>query len=85
MTSKDLLAVQHAIDGKNERLSDQAGDNWAGCIVADVMGMYATNDKKRLKRIIATWLASGAFVRGEAEGPQRRKVPVMMVGEWATE
>ena len=85
MSSKDLLAVQNAIDGKNARLSDQAGNDWAGCIVADVLGMDVTTDKKRLKRIIATWLASGALVKGEAEGPQRRKVPVMMVGEWATE
>ena len=46
MASKDLLAVQNAIDGKNARISDQAGDNWAGCIVADVLGMYATTDKK---------------------------------------
>ena len=52
VTVKDLLAVQHAIDGKHPRYSDQAGDDWAGCIVADVLGMDATADRKRVKRII---------------------------------
>ena len=54
MTSKYLLAVQKAIDGKNAGISDQASDNWVGCIVADVLGMDATAEKKRIKRIIAT-------------------------------
>lgn len=85
MTAKDLLSVQNAIEGKVARFSEQAGDHWAGCIVADVLGMDATNDRKRIKRMIAEWLKSGALVKREADGPQRRKVPVVEVGEWATE
>ncbi|AGI67477.1 hypothetical protein OAN307_c18190 [Octadecabacter antarcticus 307] len=85
MTAKDLLAVQNAIEGKTARFSDQAGDQWAGCIVAVVLGMDATIDRRRIKRIIAGWLKSGALVKGEAYGPHRRKVPVLEVGEWATE
>jgi hypothetical protein len=85
MTSKDLLAVQNAIEGKAARFSEQAGDQWVGCIVADVLGIDVIKNRKRIKRIIAGWLQSGAFVKGEAYGPQRRKVPVLEVGEWATE
>ena len=48
MASKDLLAVQNAIDGKNARISDQVGDNWTGRIVPDVLGMDVTTDKKQL-------------------------------------
>jgi len=85
VTVKDLLAVQNAIDGKGLRYSDQAGDDWVGCIVADVLGMDATADRKRIKRIIETWVQSGALVKGSKPGPQRKPVPTVEVGEWATE
>jgi hypothetical protein len=85
MTATDLLAVQNGIEGKSARFSDQAGDQWVGCIVADVLGMDPNDDRKRIKRMIAEWLKSGALVKGMAEGPQRRQVPVLEVGEWATE
>jgi hypothetical protein len=32
MTAKDLLAVQNAIEGKSARFSEQAGEQWAGCM-----------------------------------------------------
>jgi len=84
VTAKDLLSVQHAINGKHPRYSDQSGDDWAGCIVADVLDMDATADRKRIKRIIETWLKSGALVKGEKIGPIRKPVPTIEVGEWAT-
>ena len=85
MTANDLLAVQHALEGKNARYSDQTGTDWAGCIVAAVLGLDATDDKKRIKKMIAMWIASGALLKVMVEGPQRRPVPVLEVGEWATE
>ena len=84
VTVKDLLAVQHAIDGKHPRYSDQAGDDWAGCIVADVLGMDATADRKRVKRIIATWIKNGALVKVKVRGDDRKERPCLEVGEWAT-
>ncbi|WP_235891525.1 hypothetical protein [Thalassobius litoralis] len=63
----------------------QAGDDWAGCIVADVLGMDATSDKKRLKRIIETWLKSGALVKVKHKDANRIERPCLEVGEWATE
>jgi hypothetical protein len=84
-TSKDLLSVQNAIEGKQPRFSDQTGDEWVGAIVADVLGLDATTDRKRIKRMIADWLKSGAMVKGTKEGPIRKPVPTVEVGEWATE
>ncbi|WP_414898814.1 AAA family ATPase [Rhodovulum sp. YEN HP10] len=85
VTVKDLLAVQQAIEGKHPRYSDQAGDDWAGVIVAEVLGLDATSDRKRIKKMIETWLRSGALVKGQKTGPIRKPVPTVEVGEWATE
>lgn len=82
---KDLLAVQHAIEGKHPRYSDQAGDDWAGCIVAEVLGIDATAGRKRIKRIIETWLTNGALVKVLVKGGDRKERPCLEVGEWATE
>ncbi|OAN86268.1 recombinase RecA [Sulfitobacter geojensis] len=85
VTAKELLSVQNAIEGKHPRYSDQAGDDWAGRIVADVLGMDTTSDRKRLKRIIETWLKSGALVKVKVRGEDRKERPCLEVGEWATE
>ena len=84
VATKDLLLVQQAIDGKHPRYSHQVGDDWAGCIVADVLGMNATADLKRIKRIIEEWLKSGALVKVQVEGDYRKKRPCLEVGEWAS-
>ncbi len=85
VTAKDLLAVQKAIEGKFPRYSDQAGDDWGGCIVADVLGMDATTERKRIKRILETWLTSGALVKVKHKDANRIERPCLEVGEWATE
>jgi len=84
-TSKDLLAVQHAIEGKHSRYSDQSGKDWAGVIVAEVLGLDAVKDKRRIKKMIEAWLHSGALVKGTKTGPIRKPVPTIEVGEWANE
>lgn len=84
VTPADLLAVQRALDGKGLRYSDQAGDDWAGHAVAEVLGLDATADRKRIKKMIKTWIDNGALARVMREGPQRRDVPCVEVGEWAT-
>jgi hypothetical protein len=80
----DLLSVQRALDGKGRRYSDQAGDDWAGVTVAEVLSMDATADRKRIKKMIEAWLKSGALVKAEKIGPIRKPVPTLEVGEWAT-
>lgn len=85
MSVDDLLAVQRALDGKGRRYSDQAGDDWAGLTVADVLGLDATADRKRIKKMIEAWLKSGALMKGQKTGPIRKPVPTVEVGQWATE
>ena len=80
---EDLLAVQHAIDGKGYRFSEQSGNEWAGYVVAEILNLDSDGDKKRIKKIIAAWVRSGALLKGSKEGPQRRQVPTLEVGEWA--
>ncbi|MFZ3583993.1 AAA family ATPase [Loktanella sp. DJP18] len=85
VTVKDLLAVQNAIEGKSPRHSDQAGEDWAGVIVADVLGLDASTDKRRIKRLIETWITSGALVKVTREDKKRMPRPCIEVGEWVTE
>jgi hypothetical protein len=85
VTIKDLLAVQNAIEGKSPRYSDQAGEDWAGVIVANVLGLDASTDKRRIKRMIETWITSGALVKVTREDKKRMPRPCIEVGEWATE
>lgn len=80
----DLLRVQQAIEGKELRYSDQAKD-WAGHVVAEALGLNADVERKRIKQLIDGWLKSGALVKGANEGPQRKLVPTVEVGEWASE
>ena len=84
ITAEDLLKVQNAIDGRYLRYSDQAGRDWVGCTIADTLGLNPNTDRRRIKRMIETWLKSGAMVKCQKEGPQRKTVPTVEVGEWAT-
>lgn len=85
VTVKDLLAVQIALNDSGLRYSDQVKEGWAGDLVAEKLGLDAAADRKRIKRIIETWLTNGALVKGEKLGPQRKPVVTLEVGEWATE
>ena len=85
VTVKDLLAVQQAIDGKGLRYSDQVKEGWAGDVMAETLGLDATADRKRIKKMIEAWLSNKALVKGEKLGPQRKSVVTLEVGEWATE
>jgi hypothetical protein len=86
-TSKDLLAVQNEIDkrcnaGNPPRFSDQT-EEWAGHIVAEFLDMDATDDKRRIKKIMNDWIKSGALKKGVMIDAKREKKPTIEVGEWA--
>jgi hypothetical protein len=84
LTAADLLKVQNAIDGRHLRYSDQAGADWVGCTIAATLGLKPDADRRRVKKLIEAWLKSGALVKGQKEGPIRKPVPTVEVGEWAT-
>lgn len=81
----DLLSVQRSLDGKGLRYSDQAGDDWAGVTVAEVLGLDATADRKRIKKMIEAWLKSGALKKVKLPDAKRMERPCLEVGEWANQ
>lgn len=88
MSSDDLLKVQNALDGRDAlscRYSDQAGDDWAGVAVADVLGLDVVADRKRIKKMIEAWLKFGALKKVKIADAKRMERPCLEVGEWATE
>lgn len=84
----DLLKVQAAIEAAEKplRYSDQAqSGRWVGDLIGDILNLGPVSDKKRIKKIIETWLDSGALVKAKDTGPQRKSVVTVEVGEWANE
>lgn len=87
---RDLLAVQNEIQrrcdaGRPPRFSDQSGTEWVGHIVAEFLELDAEDDKRRIRKIVADWIKSGALRKTEFIDARREKRPVVEVGEWATE
>ncbi|MEX3314611.1 AAA family ATPase [Sulfitobacter sp. PS-8MA] len=80
----DLLKVQQALEGKGRRYSDQAGNDWAGVTVAEVLGLDSTADRKRIKKMVEEWLKSGALTKVKLRDAKRTERPCLEVGEWAT-
>ena len=83
VTTADLLRVQHALEGKQLRYSDQT-PQWAGLCVADILGRDPEKDRKQIRKMIETWLRTGALIKTTIPGPNRRDIPILDVGEWAT-
>lgn len=87
---KDLLSVQNEVQrrwdvGRPPRFSDQSGVEWVGHIVAEFLELDAEDDKRRIRKIVADWIKSGALRKTEFVDARREKRPVVEVGEWATE
>jgi len=90
LTVRNLIEVQNEVHRRTEsgnppRFSDQSGGDWIGALVAEICGLDADADKPKIKTILKSWMASGSLVKGEFEDHQRKKRPVILVGEWAFE
>ena len=51
--------------------------------MAEVLDLDPKSDSKRISSLLAGWLKAGALVKGSKEGPQRKRVLTLEVGEWA--
>jgi len=80
---RDLQMVQEAIDGRDLRYSEQAGEAWAGHKIAEVLCLDPRSDKRRLKKFIEAWLESGALKKVTKKHANGKTVPVIEVGNWA--
>ena len=88
ITVQTLLAVQNEVDrrvkdGRAPRFSDQSGHDWVGHVVAEFTGLDATDDAKRIRRLVADWIKSGALKKVQIEDQYRKVRPCIEVGEWA--
>jgi hypothetical protein len=87
LTADHLLRVQRHIDGGAWKESVQAKD-WVGYAVADVLGLDASkgdhSDRKRISRLIRTWVNNGALIVVNRRDPVKREdKPFVEVGQWA--
>lgn len=90
VTTRHLIDVQRGVHHRQEsgnpwRVSDQAGADWIGALVAEICGLDTDQDKAKIKTLIKGWMDSGSLVKGEFEDSHRKKRPVVEVGEWAFE
>ena len=89
VTTADLLAVQNAVarrcqDGAPPRFSEKAPD-WVGYLIAETLEIDIDEDRPKVKKLLSTWLKTGALQKAEIEDQHRKKRPCVEVGEWATE
>ena len=79
----DLLKVQQKI-AESEWREDQRSPSWAGYAIADALGinMDAQSSKARIKRMLSTWLTTGALKRVRRDGPDRKPKQFVEVGNW---
>jgi AAA domain len=86
LTAADLVRVQKALDGKNAR-SHQTADQWAGKIVANVLGFDLRDKaaKTTIKALIKRWIENGALKVVKVRCEDRKERPVVEVGKWANE
>lgn len=80
-----LLAVQKALDGKGLRYSEQAGGDWAGVTIAEVLSLDVCADRRRINKMIEAWLKSGALKKVKLKDAKRMERPCLEVGEWANQ
>ncbi|WP_052714626.1 helicase RepA family protein [Paracoccus sp. S4493] len=86
ITVADLLRVQNAIDQKALRENVQANE-WAGYVIGPLLDLDPNDktDKARIKRMIKTWISTGALKIERVQDGKGHDRPVIAVGEWAVE
>lgn len=87
LTTDHLLRVQKRVADGAWKESVQAND-WVGFAVAEALGLDAGKgegtDRKRISRLIGTWIATGALVVVKRRDPAKREEkPYVEVGAWA--
>jgi len=86
LTVDHLYRAQCEIDKSDCRENHQAGE-WVGYAVARVLGIDADQpkDRKRVKSLVATWLASGALKVVTKDDKKCMPRKFVVVGKWAND
>jgi hypothetical protein len=84
ITTKDLIAVQYAVDGKELRHNVQAND-WVGHTIAEVLGLdsQSKRDKSTITALLKTWIKKGALTVVMIRDGKSKGRPCIEVGQWA--
>jgi hypothetical protein len=79
----DLLEIQKRLHAEPWRADAQSKD-WGGQVVADVLGLDATDkaDKAKIKQLLATWTKSGALKKEMQMSKDHKRRSFFTVGEW---
>lgn len=87
VTVANLRAVQSEIAAGEWMDAIQAGDRWAGCAVAKVMGLDVDNksDRALVRECLKAWKASGMFRVETRNNEKREPRNYLVVGEWASD
>lgn len=80
----DLVEVQRRIHAGEWR-EDIRSPNWAGRIVADVLGLDADDptSKQKIKTLLKAWIENGALKVDFIVDEKSRQRRIVRVGEWA--
>ena len=84
ITTKDLIAVQYAVDGKELRQNVQANE-WVGHTIAEVLGLdsQSKRDKSTITALLKTWIEKGALTVVMIRDGKSKGRPCVEVGQWA--
>jgi len=85
LSTHDLPRVQAAIERGGPWARDVQSRNWAGFAIAEVLDLDLTDEmvKERVKRMLSTWIESGALKVGSQPNPKRsdgRPLKIVIVG-----
>jgi hypothetical protein len=84
VTTWHLKQVQQRI-GEGQFRRDVQASNWAGIIVADVLGIDPAKDRARIKDILKAWLQTDMLREVEGEDKHRKPRVFIEVGTWCTD
>ncbi len=84
VSTAKVQAVQRAV-AEGQYRKDPRSSEWVGNITAQILGMNAETDRKRLSAILAEWIRNGVLAVVEKEDEFRKLKPFVEVGKWISE
>jgi hypothetical protein len=87
VTSRQLYHIQTLIEkNPNQARKHSTANQWVGKLVARVLdwNLDEKGTEARIKKMVSTWLATGALRTVERLNEKRETVPYVEVGTWAS-
>ncbi len=84
ISTHHLIAVQKAVE-QGEWRADPRSSDWVGFAIAKALDLDPETSRKRIAKLLKTWVENGAFEIVEKLDDQRRPRKFVEVGKWVTE